>query len=135
MVKKIQLYALANGGDAKTFRLCSSQVLALAPHTSHLVKLSLPNIFFIFPENIPMFPLLTVKKLPLMAHSYCMGPEKGQGPGNDGFYIMLCIVHTIQGQGQGQRTIVAGSLEAAYSLNWGAQEIWGKGGGETLALL
>ena len=23
----------------------------------------------------------------------------------------------------------------AYSLNWGAQEIWGKGGGETLALL
>ena len=29
----------------------------------------------------------------------------------------------------------AGSLQAAYSLNWGAQEIWGKGGGETLALL
>ena len=28
----------------------------------------------------------------------------------------------------------AGSLEAAYSLNWGAREIWGKGGGETLAL-
>ena len=32
-------------------------------------------------------------------------------------------------------TIFAGSLEAAYSLNWGAREIWGKGGGETLALL
>ena len=32
-------------------------------------------------------------------------------------------------------SVVAGSLEAAYSLNWGAQEIWGKGGGETLALL
>ena len=31
--------------------------------------------------------------------------------------------------------LVAGSLEAAYSLNWGAREIWGKGGGETLALL
>ena len=31
--------------------------------------------------------------------------------------------------------IFAGSLEAAYSLNWGAREIWGKGGGETLALL
>ena len=30
---------------------------------------------------------------------------------------------------------IAGSLEAAYSLNWGAQEIWGKGGGENLALL
>ena len=29
----------------------------------------------------------------------------------------------------------AGSLESAYSLNWGAREIWGKGGGETLALL
>ena len=106
MVQKIQLYALADGGDAKTFRLCSSQVLALAPHTSHLVKLSLPNTFFIFPESIPMFQLLTVKKLPLMAHSYCMGPGQGQGPGNDGFYIMLCIVHTTQGQGQGQRTIV-----------------------------
>ena len=33
------------------------------------------------------------------------------------------------------KTLIAGSLEAAYSLNWGAQEIWGKGGGETLALL
>ena len=33
------------------------------------------------------------------------------------------------------RSIIAGSLEAAYSLNWGAREIWGKGGGETLALL
>ena len=31
--------------------------------------------------------------------------------------------------------VIAGSLEAAYSLTWGAQEIWGKGGGETLALL
>ena len=26
-------------------------------------------------------------------------------------------------------------LESAYSLIWGAREIWGKGGGETLALL
>ena len=34
-----------------------------------------------------------------------------------------------------QKKMIAGSLEAAYSLNWGAQEIWGKGGGETLALL
>ena len=31
--------------------------------------------------------------------------------------------------------IIAGSLEAAYSLNWGAWEIWGKDGGETFALL
>ena len=31
--------------------------------------------------------------------------------------------------------VIAGSLEAAYSLNWDAREIWGKGGGETLALL
>ena len=31
--------------------------------------------------------------------------------------------------------LVAGSLEAAYSLNWGAQKIWGKGGEKTLALL
>ena len=31
--------------------------------------------------------------------------------------------------------LIAGSLEAAYSLNWDAREIWGKGGGETLALL
>ena len=29
----------------------------------------------------------------------------------------------------------AGSLESAYSLNQGAREIWGKGEGETLALL
>ena len=34
-----------------------------------------------------------------------------------------------------KKLIIAGSLEAAYSLNWGAREIWGKGGGETLALL
>ena len=26
-------------------------------------------------------------------------------------------------------------LESAYSLIWGAREIWGKSGGETLALL
>ena len=32
-------------------------------------------------------------------------------------------------------SFIAGSLETAYSLNWGAQKIWGKGGGETLALL
>ena len=31
--------------------------------------------------------------------------------------------------------VIAGSLESAYSLNWGAREIWGKGEGETLALL
>ena len=31
--------------------------------------------------------------------------------------------------------LIAGSLESAYSLNWGAHEIWGQGGGETLALL
>ena len=31
--------------------------------------------------------------------------------------------------------LFAGSLESAYSLNWGAREIWGKGEGETLALL
>ena len=31
--------------------------------------------------------------------------------------------------------LIAGSLEAAYSLNWGVQEIWRKGGGQTLALL
>ena len=24
------------------------------------------------------------------------------------------------------KNIIAGSLEAAYSLNWGAQEIWGR---------
>ena len=31
--------------------------------------------------------------------------------------------------------LIADSLESAYSLNLGAQEIWGKGGGDTLALL
>ena len=31
--------------------------------------------------------------------------------------------------------LIAGLLEAAYSLNWAAQEIWGNCGGETLALL
>ena len=30
--------------------------------------------------------------------------------------------------------LIAGLLEAAYSLNWGAQKIWGNDGGETLAL-
>ena len=32
-------------------------------------------------------------------------------------------------------TIFAGSLESAYSLILGSHEIWGKGGGDTLALL
>ena len=35
----------------------------------------------------------------------------------------------------GESPVIAGSLESAYSLNWGAREIWEKGGGETLALL
>ena len=43
--------------------------------------------------------------------------------------IIISITHCHFNQ------LIAGSLEAAYSLNWGAQEIWGKGGGETLALL
>ena len=38
-------------------------------------------------------------------------------------------------QRQVQHKFIAGSLEAAYSLNWGPRKIWGKGGGETLALL
>ena len=42
------------------------------------------------------------------------------------FYAVKCLERGM---------IIAGSLEAAYSLNWGAQKIWGKGGGETLALL
>ena len=33
------------------------------------------------------------------------------------------------------KSVIAGSLESAYSLNWVALEIWGQGGGETLALL
>ena len=37
-----ELYALAVGGDAK---------LSLAPHTSHLVKLSLPNIWLIWRKS------------------------------------------------------------------------------------
>ena len=32
-------------------------------------------------------------------------------------------------------SLVAVSLESAYSLNWGALQFLGKGGGETLALL
>ena len=32
-------------------------------------------------------------------------------------------------------TIIAGSLESAYSLIWGSHKIWGKGGGDTLDLL
>ena len=31
--------------------------------------------------------------------------------------------------------VFAGSLESAYSLNWGAHRIWGQGGGEPLAFL
>ena len=33
------------------------------------------------------------------------------------------------------QVLIAGSLESAYSLIWGSHEIWGKGGGDTLALL
>ena len=39
-------------------------------------------------------------------------------------YCFLCV-----------NGLFAGSLESAYSLNWGAQKIWRKGVGETLALL
>ena len=32
-------------------------------------------------------------------------------------------------------SLLLARLKSVYSLIWGAQEIWGKGGGETLALL
>ena len=34
-----------------------------------------------------------------------------------------------------QICILLARLESAYSLIWGSHEIWGKGGGDTLALL
>ena len=37
----------------------------------------------------------------IMVHSHCMGPGPGTEPGMMGLYIMLCTVHTTQGQGQG----------------------------------
>ena len=47
----------------------------------------------------------------------------------------LHVLTSCQGRRHYRGDIIDGSLEAAYSLNWGAREIWGKGGGETLALL
>ena len=32
-------------------------------------------------------------------------------------------------------SLIAGSLELAYSLIWGSHKIWGKGGGDNLDLL
>ena len=62
------------------------------------------------------------------------------------FQLQICTKKAAKGQAfdkqnffyfnfWGKFHVFAGSLEAAYSLNWGAQKIWGKGGGETLALL
>ena len=39
-----------------------------------------------------------------MAHSHCIGPETGPGPGMMGLYIMLCTVHTTLRQGTGMGT-------------------------------
>ena len=60
-------------------------------------------------------------------------------------HLLLCLQELFKKMMATQRSFyrteitrdlfVAGSLEAAYSLNWGVREIWGKGGGETLALL
>ena len=44
---KIELDALSDSGDAKTLRVSLAPPQALAPHTSHLVKLSLPNIVLV----------------------------------------------------------------------------------------
>ena len=49
--------------------------------------------------------------------------------------VVLYMANRCTVQPISQKWLIAGSLEAAYSLNWGAREIWGKGGGETLALL
>ena len=50
-------------------------------------------------------------------------------------FVGAQILETNDSMSHKQVTLIAGSLESAYSLNWGAREIWGKGGGETLALL
>ena len=44
-------------------------------------------------------------------------------------YNMLTGLHSVFA------LILLARLESAYSLIWGAREIWRKGGGETLALL
>ena len=52
-------------------------------------------------------------------------------------YVLVLGVCKEVGPGcqRGRSILVVGSLEAPYSLNWGAQEIWGKGGEEILPLL
>ena len=44
-----------------------------------------------------------------MAHSHCTGPGTGMRPGTGlgtmGLCILLCTVHTTQGQGMGMGTI------------------------------
>ena len=49
-----------------------------------------------------------IKQAPLMAHSHYTGQGQGSGlgPRMMDFYITLCTVHTTQGQGQRQGTIV-----------------------------
>ena len=54
------------------------------------------------------------------------------------FKIVHYIASTVGKQAAGVQMkwlLVAGSLESAYSLNWGTLQFLGKGGGETLALL
>ena len=42
----------------------------------------------------------------VVAHSHCMGPGRGQEPGNDGLLYYTMSVHTTQGQGQAHGIIV-----------------------------
>ena len=46
-----------------------------------------------------------------------------------------CLIEVLSKFSKLKTILLLASLEAAYSLIWGAQEILGKGGGETLALL
>ena len=68
----------------------------------------------------------------LLSHSLSSSVNKPSNVSHNFFRDYKRLMHRVDFY---YHRLIAGSLEAAYSLNWGAREIWGKGGGETLALL
>ena len=47
----------------------------------------------------------------------------GSSPLKDKYFLSLNSLNSVK---TFRKNIIAGSLESAYSLNWGAREIWGK---------
>ena len=74
------------------WRHCRPYIIALAPQTSHLVKLSLPDIFHYY------FSILLTAMGCLLMTTVLANPKRGRPQGHASFSIIFFYVHAVFGK-------------------------------------